>query len=130
MRDHDAPHARVAELRERLAPAGVGLGGAEAAVDERPALGILERVAVDVIERPGERQGDAVDAVADCRELHRQGARRSNSTNAACVTGMRSEKICSTASAKRRISSCAVPAFLRLRKFISERALSVQWNWV
>ena len=121
---------RVAELRERVAPPDLGLGRAETAVDDGPALGILERVAVDVIERPGQGKGDAVDALADRRDLDRQGARRSNSTNAACVTGMCSEKICSTASAKSRISSCAVEAFRRLRKFINERALSVQWNCV
>ena len=128
VRDHDAAHLRLPELLERVAPRTLRLRRSEAAVDQRPALRILDRVAVDVIERPRQRVGDAVDAPTQIRD--RQGARRPNSTKAACVTGMCSEKNTSTASANRRISSWAVSAFRRLRKFMSERALSVQWNCV
>ena len=128
VRDHDAAHLRLPELLERVAPGMLRLRRSEAAVDQRPALRILDRVAVDVVERPWQRVGDAVDAPAQIRD--RQGARRPNSTKAACVTGMCSEKNTSTASANRRISSWAVSAFRRLRKFMSERALSVQWNCV
>src|SRR5438445_220147 len=54
------------------------------------------------------------------------GATRSFATNAACVTGIFSAKNCSTASAYRRISRCALSAARNETKFISERAFTVQ----
>ncbi len=57
-------------------------------------------------------------------EVH--GQERPNSTKQAWVSGMRSANNRSTAFAYIRISYCAASAFLRDRKFMRERALSVQ----
>ena len=98
VRDHDAAHLRVAEQRERLRQRLPVSGVPRPQSIERPALGILDRVAVHVVERPGKRQRDAVHAAAEIRPRARaagarQGAVRPNSTNAACVTGMCSAKM-------------------------------------
>ena len=65
VRDDDAPHARVAELpsapRQRRSVPGVP----RPASMMRPAVVVRDRVAVDVVERPRQRQGDAVDAAAE-----------------------------------------------------------------
>ena len=105
VRDHEAAHERIAEQRERLAPAPAGAGRAEAAVDQRPALGVVDGVAVDVIERPRQRLRDAVHATAEVLDLElaprtrAQGAVRPCATNAACVTGIVCSKCRSAASA-------------------------------
>ena len=69
VRDHEAAHVRVPELRERLLPAPPGARRAEPAVDQRPALRVVDRVAVDVVERPRQRLRDAVHAVAQLPHL-------------------------------------------------------------
>ena len=60
---------RVPEQRQRLLPATPGAGGAEAAVDQRPALGVVDGVAVHVVERPGQGLRDAVHAAAELGDL-------------------------------------------------------------
>jgi hypothetical protein len=54
------------------------------------------------------------------------GAVRPAATNASYVTGIRSAKKRSHASAYRRISRCAISEFRSERKFMSARALTVQ----
>ena len=105
VRDHEPAHVRVAEQRQRLPPAPAGAGRPEAAVDQRPAVGVVDGVAVDVIERPGQRLRDAVHAAAELLHLElaprasAQGAVRPCATNDACVTGIACAKCASTASA-------------------------------
>ena len=69
VRDHEATDARVSEQSECLFPAAAGSGGAEPAVDQRPALGVVDRVAVHVVECPRQRLRDAVDATAELLHL-------------------------------------------------------------
>ena len=71
VRQDDPPDARRAELGERFLPAGKRAGRPEAGVDDRPALRILDRVAVDVVERPGQPLGDTVDTSAEIRRSRR-----------------------------------------------------------
>ena len=105
VRDHHAPDVRVPEQRECLLPAPAGSRRAEAAVDQRPALGVVDRVAVHVVERPRQRLRDAMHAIAEVLHLElapradAQGAVRPWATNAACVTGMACSKCGSAASA-------------------------------
>ncbi len=69
VRDHEPTHARVPEQFERLFPAAAGAGSAQPAVDQRPALGVVDRVAVHVVECPRQRLRDAVDATAELLDL-------------------------------------------------------------
>ena len=69
VRDHEAAHVRVPEQRERLLPAAPGARRADPAVDQRPALRVVDCVAVDVVERPGQRLRDAMHAVAELLHL-------------------------------------------------------------
>ena len=97
--------------------------------------GVLDRIAMHVVELPRQRLRDAVHAAAEISDLRRprlshQGAVRSFATKAACVIGIRMAKSRSTASANFRISRCAVSALRSERKFIRARALSVQKNSV
>jgi hypothetical protein len=90
---------------ERLLPAAARAGGAEPAVDQRPALRVVDRVAVHVVERPGQGLRDAVDAAAEIADLElaprarAQGAFRPSSTNEPWVTGIAASKWRSTAAA-------------------------------
>ena len=105
VRDHEPAHVRMPEQRQRLQPAPPGTRSAEAAIDQRPPLGIVDGVAVHVVERPGQGLRDAVHATAELLELElaprpgAQGAVRPCSTNAACVTGIACAKCRSAASA-------------------------------
>jgi len=50
------------ERLEQPRPARLGVGQAEACVDQRPAVRTREQVAVDVPHTQGEREGQAPDA--------------------------------------------------------------------
>ena len=65
MRQHDAAHARRAERDERLTPAPhrPGVPSPQSTIVQPSA--ILDRVAVDVVERPGQRHRHPVDAAAE-----------------------------------------------------------------
>jgi len=60
--EHEPGHRRVAEGLKDVLPPRQGQGSAEAGVDERPPVRRRQRVAVDVVERPGQRHRHLDDA--------------------------------------------------------------------
>ncbi len=100
--DDDAADSRRPQLCECFRPAAGRSRRSEAAVDDRPPVGILERVAVDVVERPGKRERDAVDPAAERRDdrlWHAEDATRADSPPYSASSIRRAAKTPATAPA-------------------------------